>query len=335
MAEGASPGTVLIMGAGSVGCFIGGKLAAAGLNVRFVGRPRMLAELQQHGLAITELGGARCEVPAAQLQLSDEPVGPADLVLLCVKSGGTRDAALQLAAKLPPGTPVVSMQNGVANAEVGAEAAPGLTWIPGMVPYNIAQLGPGRFHRGTGGQIAAQDHPSLRAWVPAFTAAGLPLKLHADLLPVQWGKLLLNLNNPVNALSGLPLRAQLMDAGYRRALAALQREALDAMAAAGIEPAQVGALPPRRAALVLRLPNWLFFRLAKRMLRIDEKARSSMADDLAQGRPTEVDAICGAVVRLAEAHGLKAPRNARMVELLSLPKPQTLTAAALRKALAR
>jgi len=327
------PGPVLVMGAGSVGCYLGGKLQAAGVDVRFVGRARVLQDLRANGLKVTEIGGGKHRVAAAELQLLDAPTPPAGLVLLCVKSGATRTAAQELAAALPAGTVVVSMQNGIANAEVGQQAAPGLAWVPGMVPFNVAELAPGHFHRGTGGAIAALDHPALRPWQPVFKAAGLPLKLHADLRPVQWGKLLLNLNNPVNALSGLPLRAQLMDAGYRRVLASLQNEALAALKAAGIAPAQVGALPPRRMALLLRLPNFIFLRVAQRMLRIDEKARSSMADDLALGRATEVDAICGAVVRLAQAHGLQAPRNAKMVELLSAPKPMPLSAAALLKTL--
>jgi 2-dehydropantoate 2-reductase len=299
----------------------------------------VLSHLRDQGLTVTEIGGAKLHVVAAELKLLEAPLAPDSarplLVLLCVKSGATAAAAAELGAALPAGTGVGSMQNGVANAETGAQAAPSLQWLPGMVPYNIAELAPGHVHRGTGGALAMQDHPALRPWQPIFAAAGLPLKLHADLRPVQWGKLLLNLNNPVNALSGLPLRAQLMNAGYRRVLASLQREALAALQAAGIEPAQVGALPPRRMALLLRLPNFIFLRLAARMLRIDEKARSSMADDVALGRPTEVDAICGAVVRLAQAHGLQAPRNARMVELLSAARPQPLGAAELAQALRR
>ena len=89
-----------------------------------------------------------------------------------------------------------------------------------------------------------------------------------------------------------------------------------ALEAAGIEPAQVAAVPARRLPTLLRLPNWLFRIVAARMLKIDAKARSSMADDLALGRRTEVDALCGEVVRLALAHGRNAPRNAKMVELL-------------------
>lgn len=328
-----APGPVAVMGAGSVGCYLGARLQAAGAEVHFIGRPRVLGALREHGLLATDLEGGRVELKPAELQLHAEPPAQAALVLLCVKSGATAEAAAQLAAALPAGTPVLSMQNGVANAEVGAAAAPALTWLPGMVPYNIAELGPGHFHRGSAGALAAQDHPALRAWLPFFQAAGLRLRLHADLRPVQWGKLLLNLNNPVNALSGLPLRAELLDRDCRRVFAALQSETLAVLKAAGITPAQLTPLPPQRLPMVLRLPTWLFSRVAARMLRIDDKARSSMADDLALGRPTEVDAICGAVLRLAQAQGLRAPRNAAMVELLSAAKPAVIGGRALRRRL--
>ena len=190
--------------------------------------------------------------------------------------------------------------------------------LAGMVPFNIAELGPGHNHRGTTGALAARDDPALRERLADFERAGLPLQLHADLRAVQWGKLLLNLNNPVNALSGQPLRAQLMDRGYRQCLAALQTEALGVLHGAGIVPAQVAALPPHRLPSLLRLPTLLFRLIAARMLRIDPKARSSMADDLAQGRATEIDALCGEVVRLADAQRLSAPINARMVELVKV-----------------
>ena len=179
------------------------------------------------------------------------------------------------------------------------------------------------------------EYRPLDGWRPVFEAAGVPLDLVDDARPVQWGKLLLNLNNPVNALSGLPLRAQLMQRGYRRCFAALMEEALAVLARAGIAPAQVAALPPRRLLAVLRLPSPLFRIVAARMLKIDAKARSSMADDLALGRRTEVDALCGEVVRLARAHGMQAPRNARMVELLDVwpQAPGRLSPAAMMEAL--
>jgi 2-dehydropantoate 2-reductase len=324
------PGPVAVMGAGSVGCFVGGRLQAAGAEVHFIGRPRVLDDLRRHGLALSDLERPTQTLAAAQLHLHHRPLPGAALVLLCVKSGATAEAAAQLGAVLPPGTPVLSLQNGVANAELAAQAAPALLWLPGMVPFNVAETGPGRFHRGTSGQLAAQDHPALRPWLPLFAAAGLPLQLHADLRPVQWAKLLLNLNNPVNALSGLPLRAQLLDRDCRVVLAALQDEALAAMACAGIEPARLTPLPPRLLPRVLRLPTWLFQRVAARMLRIDAQARSSMADDLARSRPTEIDALCGAVVRLAREHGLQAPRNQALLQRLAAAQPQAIGGKALR-----
>ena len=332
------PGEVLVMGAGAVGCYLGGCLAAAGVPVTFVGRARVLDALARHGLMATDLDGARRWVPAGSIRLAREvPAGarPA-LVLLAVKSGATAEAAAQLAATLPAGTTVVSMQNGISNGGIAAEAAPGLRVLPGMVPFNIAEVRPATFHRGTEGRLAAQDDVALRPWLPVFARAGLPLDLHADLRPVQWGKLLLNLNNPVNALSGLPLREELMRRGWRRALAALIEEALAALQAAGIAPAQLGALPARRLPGLLRLPDWAFRIVAARMLRIDARARSSMADDLALGRRTEIDAICGEVVRLARSHGTAAPRNAKMVELLdgAWPQPpEKLSSGALGRAL--
>ena len=312
-------GSVLVMGAGAIGCYLGGCLQAAGVPVVFVGRPRVLAALREHGLTLTDLDGGRRRLDPAALSLHAQiPAGIApSLVLLAVKSGATADAAAQLGAALPSGTPVVSMQNGVSNTATAHAAAPSLRLLAGMVPFNIAELAPGHYHRGTTGVLAAQDDAALRARLADFERAGLPLHLHADLRAVQWGKLLLNLNNPVNALSGLPLRAQLMDRGYRQCLAALQSEALAVLRSANIQPAQVGALPPHRIPPLLRLPTPLFRLIAARMLRVDRSARSSMADDLSNGRATEIDALCGEVVRLAESRGLAAPINARMVALVT------------------
>jgi 2-dehydropantoate 2-reductase len=330
----AGPGPILVMGAGSVGGYVGGCLQAAGADVHFVGRPRMLGAWRTHGLRVTDQDGRDQHLPPEALRLwaaLPASVAPS-LVLLAVKCGATRDAAAAMGAVLPAGTPVLSLQNGLGNAEAGRAIAPGLRWLPGMVPYNIAELGPGHLHRGTGGKLAGQDDPVLRAWQPVFEAAGVPLRLVSDLTSIQWGKLLLNLNNPVNALSGLPLRAELMQRGYRQVFAALQREALAALAAAGVEPAQVAAVAPRKMPTLLSLPDWLFRRVAARMLRIDPQARSSMADDLALGRTTEVDALCGEVARLARAHGQRAVLNERIQALIEAwpAQPEVLAAAALK-----
>lgn len=312
------PGSVLIMGTGAVGGWIGGRLAAAGVPVHFVTRPRVRAALQDHGLLLTDLQGGRTHLLPADLHLHEKvpPEHAPSLVLLTVKSGATVQAAAELGAALPAGTVVLSLQNGIGNPEAAQAAAPHLTVLPGMVPYNIAELAPGHLHRGTGGELVAQAHPSLSAWVDTFARAAMPLRLVPHMEPVQWGKLLINLNNPVNALSGLPLRKQLLDAGLRRCFAALIEEAVQVLDAAGVQAARVAALKPRPLMRVLQLPTPLFRLVAARMLRIDQQARSSMADDLQRDRVTEVGMICGAVVRLAQAQGLAAPMNRRIAELV-------------------
>jgi len=329
------PGPALVMGAGAVGCWVGGQLQAAGVPVDFVGRPSVLEELRLAGLTLTDLDGRRTHLAPSSLRLHaevPEAIAPA-LVLLCVKSGATAEAAAVLGLRLPAGTPVLSLQNGIGNPAIAAAAAPGLAVVPGMVGFNVVRASPGHWHRGTWGELAAQRHPSLVGWQPAFAAAGLPLALHGDLRPVQWGKLLLNLNNPVNALSGLPLKRQLLDRDLRFVMAALIEEALAALAAHGIEPAQLAALPPRRMPMGLRLPNWAFRLAARASLRMDDQARTSMAEDVARGRPTEIDALCGEVVRLARAAGLRAPCNEWMLERLSRPSPGRMSGREMREAL--
>jgi 2-dehydropantoate 2-reductase len=332
------PAPALVMGAGAIGCWVGGRLQAAGAEVHFVGRPSVLEELRLRGLTLTDRDGRRQHIAPPQLRLYAEVPelgrgAPPPLVLLCVKSGATAEAAALLALHLPAGTPVLSLQNGTGNPAAAAAAAPGLRVIPGMVGFNVVRASPGHWHRGTWGELAAQSHPALDGWLPTFAAAALPLTLHADLRPVQWGKLLLNLNNPVNALSGLPLKRQLLDRDLRCVMAALIEEALAALNAHGIEPAQLAALAPRRMPMGLRLPTWLFRLVARASLRMDDQARTSMAEDVARGRPTEIDALCGEVVRLARAAGLRAPCNEWMLARLSLPDPGRLSGAQMRQAL--
>lgn len=306
----------IVLGAGAIGCYVGARLAAAGQRVTLVGRPRVLEPLAQGGLQVSDLDGFSAHLGPDQLHLAPDLAGvdllaPA-VILLCVKGGATESAAHELAAACSAGTPVISLQNGVDNVARIQAGAPQLPALAGMVPYNVVMPTPNRVHRATTGSLHVQRHPVSEQVAPLFQAAGLPMELAQDMRAVQWGKLLLNLNNPVNALSNLPLRDELMDAGYRRVLAALQLEALAALDAAGIEPAKVASAPPRLLPHILRLPDWLFKLVAARMLRIDPSARSSMWDDLQRGTTTEIDDLCGAVVRLAQQHGGSAPRNAAM-----------------------
>jgi 2-dehydropantoate 2-reductase len=310
----------IVLGAGAIGCYVGGRLAAAGQQVTLVGRPRTIDPLRVGGLTVTDLDGFSAYVPAERLGLltglhPDIFRAPA-VVLLCVKGGATASASTELSDVCPAGTTVVSLQNGVDNMDRIAQAAPGLNAVAGMVPYNVVMPAPCKVHRGTSGNLHMRRTPVTSLIQAALQQAGLPVTLADDMRSVQWGKLLLNLNNPVNALSDMPLRAQLMVRGYRKVVAALQEEALAALDKAGIAPAKVATAPPRLLPAILRLPDWWFTRIAARMLRMDENARSSMWDDIQLGRTTEIDDLCGAVVRLGQAHGVTTPLNAAMCKLI-------------------
>jgi 2-dehydropantoate 2-reductase len=150
--------------------------------------------------------------------------------------------------------------------------------------------------------------------VPVLSAPGLVVVEHPDMAGLAWGKLLMNLNNALNALSGLPLRQQLAERRWRLLLAASQREALSLLAAARIVPARVGKVRPRLLPVIVSLPNPLFGLLARAMVKIDPEARSSMWEDLEKRRPTEVDHLQGAVVELARSLGRDAPLNRKVME---------------------
>jgi 2-dehydropantoate 2-reductase len=330
--------TIAVLGAGSIGIYVGGSLLASGSQVTLIGRAAMQARLAGDGLTLTDLQGRRTALRADQVCFTQDPaaLAQADLVLVTVKSADTAPAAQLIATHAKASALVVSFQNGVGNVDTLRLALPGHTVLAGMVPFNVVQLGDSQFHRGTEGEIAVEQSPALRPWRASFAAAQLPLIEHANFAAVQWGKLLLNLNNPINALSGLPLKTQLSQRAYRRCFALLIKETLGVLSAAGIEPAKVVRLGPRLFPLVLSLPDAIFTRVARAMLRIDPQARSSMWEDLQAGRRTEVDFLSGAVVQLAESLGIDAPFNQRVVALMRAAesaKQPSMTGAELFKAL--
>lgn len=317
MNSAASP-QVLVLGAGAIGLYLGGRLAASGVAVHFVGRPKIIEALRTHGLTCVDLRGRSVQIAADQLGLSTEVPNGLDpsISLLTVKGPHTEAAARQLAAALPSGNAVLSMQNGVDNLARLQRGAPRLIALAGMVPFNVVQSTATEVRQTTDGVLAAQRHPATQEWKARFEEAGLALQLHRDMRAVQWAKLILNLNNPINALSGLPLREQLLDRGFRRLLADLQSEALRVIRAAKIPLARVTPLPTTWIPHLLRLPTPVFRILASAMLSIRADARSSMQDDRRAGRPTEVHDLCGAVVRLAQQHAQPAPLNQTMIRLI-------------------
>ena len=311
-----------VMGAGAIGCYVGGRLAARGCDVVLVGRDRLKADIDASGLTVEGLDGANTlTAPRERYTFTTDPatLAACDIVLVCVKSGQTQEAAVALAPVLPASVIVISLQNGVHNADVLREALPrGEQVRAGIFGFNVVAKKNGVFRQATTAPVVIEElAKDLRVDELAehLRASDMPVVLTGDIAPQQWTKLLINLNNAVSALSDRPT-SELVFGSYRKILGALISEALRVLRRAGIATAKMGPLPMAAFPILLRLPGPLLRRLLAKQLKVDPEARSSMWQDLAHGRKTEVDYLNGEIVKLAEKHGMSAPLNKRVVELV-------------------
>jgi len=321
------PLSVCVFGAGSIGLYLGGKLAGAGAKICFIGRKRIGNILNVDGLSLTHFAQAPVHLRpetfsfVASADDAAETISRADIILICVKSQDSAAAAKELAPHIRADSLIVSCQNGVSNAPILREI---LSIEPSdkliretcgvasaVVPFNVTQTSQNSWHCGTEGALTIEslDHPAMPRLIEAFRRSGQDAELSNDILAVQWGKLLVNLNNGLNTLWGGTLLSGLMQRDYRRALAIQIEEALHLLRQAGIQPAEFGGVSPRRMLKILRLPNFIYGFIMQRIVKIDATARSSMLDDLEAGKACEVDYLQGEVVRLAETLGQNAPIN--------------------------
>jgi 2-dehydropantoate 2-reductase len=305
-----------VAGAGSIGCFVGGMLAVAGRHVALLARPRVIQEIEGNGLRLTSLEGSERRIASQQLTLSENPsiFSSAAVVLVTVKSADTAEIADMIAKHAPSDAVVVSLQNGVGNVSVLRERLPGRRVLAGMVPFNVIALGQGRFHRATSGDIIIEQDDAGTA--DLLSVPGLKVRSSGNIAGVQWGKLLVNLNNALNALSGLPLRQQLNQRAWRMLFADQMAEGLAAIKAEGVKPVSSTPIPAGWTPHMLRLPDALFGLLLGRTTKIDPEARSSMWEDLQRGRRTEIDYLQGVVIEIADRHGLQVPLSRRIVALI-------------------
>ncbi|MEP3889212.1 MAG: 2-dehydropantoate 2-reductase [Hellea sp.] len=311
-----SPLHIAIFGAGSIGCYLGGQLAHAGAQVTFIGRQRFKSEIDANGLTLTHFERGDIQLSSDQFTFSLEPkdIASADIILLTTKSQDTAEAAKTISAYAKADAIIISFQNGVSNPEVlrGILSQPVLGAV---VPFNVTGTGPGRFHCGTEGDLTVQniDSPHLKTLQALFASAGQVLVISENILAVQWGKLLVNLNNALNTLTGGTLREGLLQRDYRKSLALVVEEGLGVARGTGIEPAAFGKADASKMIKVLRLPNVIYKSIMSKIVKIDAAARSSMLDDLEMGRAPEIDYLQGEIVRLAEKTGQSAPYNAAIL----------------------
>jgi 2-dehydropantoate 2-reductase len=305
-----------VAGAGSIGCFVGGMLASAGRRIALLARPRVIGEIEASGLRLTSFEGFDQTIAANRLTLSENPsiFSETGVVLVTVKSADTREMADIIARYAPPDVVVISLQNGVGNVAVLRDRLPGRRVLGGMVPFNVVALGDGRFHRSTSGDIVIEADPAGTA--ERLSVPGLTMRPTGNIDGVQWGKLIVNLNNALNALADMPLRRQLGQRAWRRLFADQMAEGLAAIKAEGIKPVSTTPIPAGWVPPLLRLPDAIFEALLGRTMKIDPEARSSMWEDLQRGRRTEIDYLQGVITEIADRRGLQAPLSHRIVALV-------------------
>lgn len=305
-----------IAGAGSIGCFVGGMLTAGGRRVALLARPRVIHEIEAGGLRLTSFEGLDRNIPSSALTLSEDPsiFGDAGVVLVTVKSADTAGMADIIARHAPADVVIVSLQNGIGNVAVLRARLPGRRVLAGMVPFNVVSAGEGRFHRSTSGDIVIEADDVGTA--QKLSVPGLTMRPSQNIDGVQWGKLLVNLNNALNALGDLPLRQQLAQRSWRRLFADQMAEGLAAIKAEGIAPVSSTPIPASWTPTMLRLPDAIFEVLLGRTMKIDPEARSSMSEDLQRGRRTEIDYLQGVITEIADRRGLQVPLSRRVVALV-------------------
>lgn len=290
---------VAVMGAGAVGCYFGGMLARAGHDVTLIARPQHAEAIRRDGLRMeTRTFDERVRLGAS----SDAAVArDADLVLFCVKSGDTESAGAQLAPVLRPGTLVLCLQNGVDNADRLRAVLPQQDVAAAVVYVATEVAGPGHLKHHGRGELVVEPAAGSEAAARAFVTAGVPTEVSPDVRGALWFKLILNsAYNAVSAIARKPYGETVKGPGIWDVMRDVIDECLAVARADGV------TVPgdPHAAArkLVESMPAQF----------------SSTAQDLARGKPTEIDFLNGYVVRRGQALGVPTPANRVLWALVKL-----------------
>ena len=293
------------MGAGAVGCYCGGMLARAGHAVTLIARPAHVEAIAARGLRMQAQGFDEWVQPAASSEAAS--VAGAELVLFCVKSADTEAAGRLIAPHLLPSALVLSLQNGVDNAERLQAVLPGHAVAAAVVYVAVDMAGPGHvLHKGRGELVlapAGAGTNSLDSEVAAaaLRASGVPTEVSAAVREALWTKLLINCAyNAISAISQQPYGKTINAPGIAGVMQDVVSECLAVAAADGVNlPSSV-----RQAveSIAQTMPGQL----------------SSTAQDLARGKPTEIDYLNGHVVRRGEALGIPTPVNRTLWSLVKL-----------------
>ncbi len=287
---------IVVVGAGGVGGYYGGLLARAGHEVVFIARGAHLAALQKTGLQIKSVHG---DFTVAPVHATDKPAeaGPADLVMVCVKTPDGKQVAETIRPILRPDTLVIPLQNGIDAAEsigavVGIEhLVGGATWISSAIeaPGVIRQYS--ELRRIVVGELDGQITPRMETIVAAFLNTGASVEVTRNIRGVLWTKLVF-----IAAIGGVGSLTRLEMGSYRDVpetrglLVELMRE----VEAVG-----------RASGAALR-DNLVEEALAM-MDAASGAIKPSMQIDVMAGRPSELESIIGVIGRRGRALGVRTP----------------------------
>jgi 2-dehydropantoate 2-reductase len=293
------PLKVAVMGAGAVGCYYGGMLARAGHDVTLVARPQHVEAIRRDGLRM-ETKSFDEQVRLSAVTDPREAAG-ADLVLFCVKSMDTEAAGRQLAPFLRPDTLVLCLQNGVDNADRLRTVLPEHAVAAAVVYVATEMAGPGHLkHHGRGELVIEPAAGSERA-AQVLAAAGVPTDISPNVRGALWMKLILNCAyNAVSAIAQKPYGENVQGVGIREVMRDVVDECLAVAQADGVQVPGDAHAATRK--LVESMPAQY----------------SSTAQDVARGKPTEIDFLNGYVVRRGEALGIATPANRVLWALVKL-----------------
>lgn len=314
----------VVFGAGLIGGFLAGVLLSKGEKVSVVARPSVQQRLG-NGLRLTDYENHEAHVPKVSFIDATELHAPAaslacDYLWLTVKCTAVEGSLAELSALVGPTTVIFCVQNGLGSEQGVKDKYPDNRIMRVMTMYNVAELSAGHLHRGSEGHVSIEelaDSPGLaQSMANRISCDLMPTESCADMNAMLWAKLQLNLTNAVNALGDIPVKAMTEDSEYRKVMALLMSELLAVVEAKNIELPKVTALPARWLPHMMRIPNFIFMRVAQKMLALDPTVRSSMWWDLSGGKPTEVDYLNGAVVAEGEKLGIACPANKRIVAMI-------------------
>lgn len=289
---------VAVMGAGAVGCYFAGMLARAGHTVALIGRPQHVEAFNTIGLRLQ----AKTFDETIAVSASTDPAiaAGADLVLFCVKSPDTETAGAQLRPHLGADTLVLSLQNGTDNADR----------LRGVIPQPVAaavvyvateMAGPGHVrHHGRGELVIEPSARSAEA-AAALIAAGVPTEISDNVRGALWLKLIINCAyNALSAVTQLPYGKLVEGVGIREVMRHLVAECRAVADAEGVT--LTGDVDVAVQRIIETMPTQF----------------SSTAQDLARGKPSEIDHLNGFIVRRGQALGVPTPVNLTMHALVKL-----------------